>query len=318
MNVLHVSETPLVAAPQKISNSLNLYTNFKSNCIVNTDYSGNKKNIFIDKTILNNKNNFLKVINLLKNTDIVHIHNDISISFQNLIKTHCKESTKFIYQTHSYLREGPLYYDRSDFLPFDFLKKLAVAQYQPRIYPDFNMVPNIIEFQPTLNINNDKNTKILYSPAQKSSYGRWGKKYSNNLEKAIELLNTFKNTEVKTISGLSPSQLYSLRTTYDITIDEISTGGFHQISLEGLCAGNLVINGADFFSKEIAKNTFMSEKHPPFFTLNEDNVEVKLLELVKNKAMINCIKKESYEYFLKYLSPKKLIKSYEKIYMEII
>jgi len=216
------------------------------------------------------------------------------------------------------LREGPLYYDRSENLPFDFSKKLAVAQYQPRIYPEFEMVPNIIEFQPTLNINNSDSIKILYSPAQKSTYGRWGKKYSQNLEKAIESLNEFKNIQIMIVSGLSPTQLYSLRTTFDITIDEISTGGFHQISLEGLCAGNLVINGADFFSKEIAKNTFMSEAHPPFFTLNEHNIELELFELIKNKNKINSIKKESYEYFLKYLSPKTLIKTYEKIYTEIM
>ena len=281
MNVLHISQTPLVAAPQKISSALNTYTDVHSNCLVVKDYEGSKANIFSDQSLIFHENDY--IYDVIEKSDVIHIHNDIEKKISAILKEVAKEKV-YIYQTHSCLREGPLYYDRSEYLPFDFKKKLVIAQYQPRVYPEFTMVPNLILHDASYHENWNNPVKILYSPAQRNTYGRWGTKYSSKLEKVL------------------------------ITIDEIFTGGFHQISLEGLCAGNAVINAADFFSLEIARAVADRNETPPFVFASESNIEEVLLDLINNRHKLNSVKKQSYDFFVHNLDPKKLINKYVDIY----
>lgn len=311
MNVLHISQTPLVAAPQKISSALNTYTDVHSNCLVVKDYEGSKANIFSDQSLIFHENDY--IYDVIEKSDVIHIHNDIEKKISAILKEVAKEKV-YIYQTHSYLREGPLYYDRSEYLPFDFKKKLVIAQYQPRVYPEFTMVPNLILHDASYHENWNNPVKILYSPAQRNTYGRWGTKYSSKLEKVLIDMENNDNVQIITASGVHPNELYRLRKTADITIDEIFTGGFHQISLEGLCAGNAVINAADFFSLEIARAVADRNETPPFVFASESNIEEVLLDLINNRHKLNSVKKQSYDFFVHNLDPKKLINKYVDIY----
>jgi len=319
MNILHISQTPLVAAPSKVNQAINQYTSYKSECLILEDYNGNKKNKFINNAILYTDTSKKKIIDLINQTDIIHIHNNINKDFIALLIKHTKnKDIKFIYQTHSYPKEGPLFFDRSLAMPFRFSKKLAVAQYQPRFHLDFVMVPNIILQKPSFKPNYDKKIKIIYSPAQKNSGGRWSTKYSKELNDTLDYFKNSKEVDIVDISGIHPNELYQIRLNTDITIDEISTGGFHQVSFEGLCAGNIVINGADFISREIMKSISKNKEYAPFVYARNRTIKEVLLKLIENREKLNQIKKESYNYFIENLQPEFLVKRYIEVYKKVL
>ncbi len=128
---------------------------------------------------------------------------------------------------------------------------------------------------------------------------------------------TLGNIELIDINGINPFELFEIRKSVDITIDEIVTGGFHQVSLEGLCAGNVVINGADWFSLETAKHISKNLEIPPFIKITEENARDKLNSLLYDPGKIDLLKKKGYEYFKDNLDPSYLINFYVNHYNEV-
>lgn len=316
-NVLHISPTPLVDAPRKVSEELNKSPKFTSTTIIFNDYPGTLAGVFSQQSILYTKNKDL-AIKLIEEADIIHIHNFLSEEQEQVIFQNSKSDIKFIYQVHSPLREGPNFVEyQPKYIEFD--KKCVIAQYHTRLYPDYEMVPNIILHEPSLNpIQKTEKPKVLFSPAHKRTGGRWNDKYSNELMEALESLSKLKKIELIIAEGYTPHELYILRTKCHITIDEITTGAFHQISLEGLCAGNVVINNSDCFSNDIFKHFVNANDDLPFYKVNRFNVYDRLFTLVSNHEQIAGLQQKSYEFFECYLKPRKLIKSFEKIYLEVL
>jgi hypothetical protein len=321
--VLHITPTPLVNAPEKISEALNIYTDIESNVLVLKDYPNHLKNIFINQalTYFNTKDKYYDkfIIDKINDADIIHIHNFLPVSFEMFLLENLKNrNTKFIYHTHSVLSEGPIFYERPRSSKIEYSLKLSVAQIQPRMYENYKFAPNITLFKPNFRKLENNIPRILFSPAHKQTSLRFGQKYSQVLNEILLSMSRLNMIDLIDITGIRPRELYEIRKTTDISIDEIVTGGFHQISLEGLAAGNVVVNGADWFSMQVMKNISKNNEYPPFLIANEQNAKDKLFDLVKNIDMINNIKKESFEYFQKNLSPDFLINYYVKYYEEVM
>jgi len=321
--VVHFSQTPLVGAPGKISKALNnINISSSSYCYVDYPNKGGLYGKFIDNThVINNMQPhvYSAFIEDIKRADIIHIHNGIDLNFLKKIISHCPNAI-FIYQVHSPLREGPLFIDRSDNIGVSFSKKLVVAQYQPRHYQDYTLVPNLVLDTPSLILREgSKPLKVLFSPAHKRPGGRWNTKTTEGLEDFLISLDRGGVIElIKQKEHLHPSSLMLLRRHVDITIDEIATGAFHQVSLEGLCAGNVVINRADFFSKSMLACVSGSPSLPPFVNADSQSIFDVLIRLSKDIDETNKIKEESYFYFMKYLNSNKMVKNFMKVYDEVI
>lgn len=317
-NVLHVSPTPLVDSPRKISDALNLYTDFNSTSFIFNDYPGSLKGIFSSKTIIFNQRKDLS-LDFIRNADIIHIHNFLYPEQEEILFENSKDDVKFIYQVHSPLREGPNFVN---YIPekIQFDKKCVISQYHPRLYSDHILVPNIILEKPSINLlQDDEKIKLLFSPAHKRTGGRWNDKYSEELIQSLTLLEKFNKIELYIAEGFTPHELFQLRRNCHISIDEIITGGFHQISLESLFTGNMIINNSDIFSNLIFDiNINNNELNIPFFKMSNFDVKDILFELVNNRDLIREYQNKSYEYSTKYLQPEVLIKHYEKIYKDVI
>lgn len=323
INIAHLSNTPLVGAPGKISKLCNQF-GYQSISIVFHDYPENGKlnNKFLSDSILWNKadNNLCtSLIKFVENADIIHIHNDVNIEYLKLFNFSLEQ--KFIYQTHSPLREGPLFFERDElFYPFKITRKLVVAQYQPRLYPNYIPVPNLVYNNPSVNLKqHGENLRVMFSPTHTRA-GRWNAKYSEQLDLALNSLNQNKKIEIFSPSEpLHPNALIEMRRFCHISIDEIVTGSYHQISLEGLCCGNVVINNSDFFSSSMLAMVANSKGNlPPFFECNPLNIYDRLLDLSLNDDLVREYQIKSYEYFNKYLLAEKLFINFDNIYKEII
>lgn len=321
IKIVHVASTPLVGAPAKIAAAQRM-AGYDAISIYENDYPQNSglAGKFVDDSLKFNSGDVLiesLILDKLSKSDIVHVHNTISLDLISFIKRN-SSSARFVYHVHSPLREGPLYIERQDHLGLPFDKLLAVSQYQPRHYPKFIPVPNIVLSIPRLSQKNDKDSlRVMYSPSHRRG-GRWNSKYSESLDNAVSSLKKNKKIDVITpVNPLHPSLLMEVRKSCHVSIDEIATGAYHQVSLEGLCAGNVVINKADYFSKAMLAR-YADNKMPPFVYADDNNIFDILNDLANDTKKVNDIKKASFEYFANHLMPQKLIQIYIDIYKDVI
>ncbi len=319
--IVHLSSTPLAGAPSRLSRTLQLHSKFDSLCFIEKDYKKNMANLFTNNCLVLESGENKDVQEILewslKTASIIHIHNYIPPRLVEFVRR-ADTNAVFVYHLHSPRREGPLYVPRASEFNLPIIRELVVAQMHPRFYPDATPVPNIVpEAKPTIR---DPETlekiRILYFPAEARG-GRWNGKVSTELTECLESISSHKDVEIVKLARPQPSfALERIRATCDITIDEITTGGFHQISLEGLQAGNAVINGADEISLRVMMG--WAGAKPPFVTSHPNTISDDLWKLIHDRNYLDATKKASIAYANKYMQPKKLIKIYENIYQETL
>ncbi len=318
LRIVHISPTPLVGSPAKIAIAQRMRGSISSH-IVLADYpaKGALANKFIDNSIVFTDFTKRTIERLVSEADIIHIHNSLSDERARWIYG-LNQTAKFVYQVHSPLREGPLYVSRVSESGLPFCAHLVVAQYHPRLYPDFIPVPNIVveDSGGTLRSGLEK-LRVLYSPTHTRG-GRWNNKYSQGLEDACRSLEKVGKIElVFPREAVHPRALLEVRRSCHVSIDEISTGAFHQVSLEGLCAGNVVINRADFFSKKIFSK-FSQNEMPPFLYADDATIGDLLLRMAEDTDETVRLQKASLDYFKRYLSPELQVRAYEDVYESIL
>ena len=322
IKVVHLSQTPLVAAPYKLAVAQRMI-GIEAKSVALNDYPKNgplAKKFLGDSLVWTDAED--SIIELIKfyllQTDIIHIHNDISGEVLNFIKEYCSKA-RFVYQVHSPLREGPLYHYRHENIGLPFGAFLVVSQYQPRHYFDYQPVPNIILDAPSVTLRKPgEPLKVLFSPSHTRS-GRWNAKYSERLEACIKNLQGLGLIEVVwPKQPLSPSELMAVRKFCHVSIDEIATGAYHQVSLEGLCAGNVVINRADYFSKAMLANCTNEQSMPPFVFADDATIDTVLINLATNQKLTAELQQASFDYVKDNLAPKDMAMIYKGIYDALV
>ena len=322
IKVVHFSQTPLVAAPYKLAVAQRMI-GIDAKSIILDDYPKNgplSKKFLGDSLVWSEADPV--IANLiefhLQQAEIIHIHNEISGNSLSFLKENCS-GARFVYQVHSPLREGPLYHHRTENFGLPIDEFLVVSQYQPRHYYEFHPVPNIILDEPSISLRApDEPLKVLFSPSHTRT-GRWNAKYSERLEQCIKHLQGLGLIEVVwPAKPLSPAELMAVRKNCHVSIDEISTGAYHQVSLEGLCAGNVVINRADYFSKAMLANCTKTLSMPPFVFSDESTIDKVLLQLAMDQSLTVELQKASLDYFKENLTPSKMAKIFQEIYDKLV
>ena len=318
LKVLHLSPTPLVAAPGRLARTLR-GAGIDALCAVLKDYpaDGPLAGKFIDDSVvLEDACPEVRALvdDFAAEADVIHVHNDLPPGSVKWLRERSPKAA-FVYQVHSPLREGPLYYGRADHIGLPFRAHLAVGQYQPRHYPDYLPVPNLVPDKPVVNPRQaGERLRVLFSPSHTRG-GRWNAKYSEPLEKAIQALRSSGQIEVVWPSKpVTPGVLMALRRTCHVTIDEIVTGAFHQVSIEGLCAGNVVINRADFFSKAMMAQCAQCDELPPFVHADGTTIQDVLLHLAGDAAQTAQLQIASHRYFTRHLAAEALVRRFISIY----
>ena len=159
---------------------------------------------------------------------------------------------------------------------------------------------------------------MLSSPAHRRQGLRWGDKVCESLDKTLSWLRLGKSAEVIEVRGVSPQSLLALRRTTQITIDEVVTGAFHQVSLEGLMCGNCVINAADYFTLTAFQMAVGTKKAPPFIKMTREDIAEQLPQLVEARDLIRSVQAESRDYFAEYLAAERLVQRYVDLYERIL
>jgi hypothetical protein len=315
--IVHISQTPLVAAPSKIALAQRL-SGHDAIAVALNDYpiKGPLAGKFIEEYILESEFTKPLIDAAIRAADIIHVHNDIPDAWaERLISSN--QSARYFYQAHSPLREGPLYLPRHTEINLPFSASFVVGQFQPRIHKNSIFVPNIVHDVPGFSPR-EKNQKlrVIFSPTHQRP-GRWNNKHVEKLDVAIDALVRLGKIEaVIPTEPVSPKTLMAMRKTCHVTIDEIATGGFHQVSIEGLAAGNVTVNRADFFCKAVFSN-FADGVSPPFVYATGESIASLLEELANDWQKTVELQEQSLEYFKAYLTPEKMATVFDQAYETI-
>lgn len=319
MSVVHLSPTPLVGAPSRLA-AAQRAAGLRAECIVLADYPKKLAGKFVDDAILWFSGDVAVGLaeRLISNAEIIHIHNDLPLDLARRFLDMAPDA-KWVYHVHSPLREGPLFTRRDFELPFVFSAKLVVAQYQPRVYPDFLPVPNLVDALPNCNERAIGETlRVLFSPTHVRG-GRWNDKGSNATLEILQSLAKAGSIELVIPSDpLSPGCLMALRRSTHVSIDEVMTGAFHLVSLESLCAGNAVLNGADFLSNMALMSSIGADEPAPFRRVGLHDLRENLLELASNPELTAALQRAAKEYFERWLLPSRLVDRYLSIYERVL
>lgn len=321
INIVHFSPTPLAGAPAKLA-AAQRHIGLNAISVILADYpkAGPLANKFIDGALVwqDAERNVLEIISqMIEEADVIHVHNDVPIDKVQWLRQTCRHAV-FVYQVHSPMREGPLYGARAEFINLPFRAHLSVAQYQPRHYPTYLPVPNLVLDAPSVKLRQaGEKLRVMFSPSHTRG-GRWNRKYSERLEQVVQSLQALGRIDlVWPAQPLPPGQLMALRRSCHLSIDEIVTGAYHQISLEGLCAGNVVLNRADYFSRAMLANCTSTLEMPPFIYADDQIIDEVLLGLALDVERTASLQQMSYDYFREHLAPEKLVRIYRDVYETI-
>lgn len=314
LNIVHITPTPLVGSPGKIAFVQRL-KGHNAISVALSDYpkGGPLENKFLENSMVITSFTSKYINECVSSADVIHIHNYLP-NDKYLWLMELNQKAIFAYQVHSPQREGPLYVLRAEKSPVEYEVKFVVGQHWGRFYPDYIAVPNLILSPPSINLRKkDEKLRVMFSPTHKHN-GRWTSKYSAALEESLITLSKANKIElVCPEQPVHPNILMWVRRNCHVTIDEIATGGFHMVSLEGLCAGNIVINRADYFAKVTFAN-FCKNNMPPFIYADENNIFDVLLELSNSVDKTAKLQKDSFSYFKDFCNPLEHVEIYNKAY----
>jgi len=312
-NIVHLTPTPLVGSPGKIAWAQRM-KGHNALAVAWSDYpkGGPLAGKFLSHTLMIDDFTRQYIEHAIRHADIIHVHNFIPKERAHWVRD-LNQSAVYVYQTHSPLREGPLYVNRGNEY-FDYNVRLVVGQHWGRFYQSYIPVPNLILSPPSIRPRKPgEKLRIMFSPTHKH-VGRWTSKYSAVLEEV--LLSLAKLGQIETISPstpVSPEILMEVRRSCHVTIDEIATGGFHMVSLEGLCAGNIVINRADYFSRATFAG-FCDGAMPPFTYADDSNIASILLRLAENPEETAIQQQIGHDYFAGFCNPLRLVEVFDAAY----
>ena len=138
----------------------------------------------------------------------------------------------------------------------------VIGEYQTRLYPGCEMVPNMIPLKHPLFQVGAKSTerlRVVYSPSNQSLSG-WDDKGFTDTQMALSWLGD--DAEIQIITGQPFGDCLRAKGRAHLVIDECVTGAYHGNSLQGLAAGAVVLNAAD--TKSLANLKAFSGADSPF------------------------------------------------------
>lgn len=318
LKIVHITPTPLVGAPGKIASAQRM-KGHEALAVALSDYpkGGPLEKKFLDRTILLGDFTRRYVEESIRLADIVHVHNFLSADFAEWLLS-LNQSATYVYQAHSPKREGPLYVDRaSECQPIDFDLKLVVGQHHGRFYPFHTPVPNLILSPPSIRRRQPGETlRVMFSPTQRQA-GRWTSKYSPALEPALRALETIGKIEVVFPKDpVPPETLMEVRRSCHVSVDEITTGGFHMVSLEAMCVGNIAVNRADHFA-QATYASFCNGEMPPFLYADDGCIADILLRLADDWEETGRRQQASFDFFQQYCDPLRLVEVFDAAYQSV-
>lgn len=328
MLILHFSLTPLAGSPIRICRALNMLEGVESRLVL-LDSKG-----YIDRAHpvdLVWENDKEKVIELVKSSDVLHLHNYIDLkstqfsplSFLDL----WKDRKPIVRQFHSN-PELIARINKTDISEVNRcpIPKLVLAQYQERFFPTAKIIPNIVfpmDQDSDLGRPNDR-IRICYAPTnfRSSRSKRWDTK---GYPETLKILNKFMKrpstnglkVELDIIEQVTHEECLRRKAKCDIALDDMITGSYHMSTLESLMLGSLAITYTDDRVQK-AIRTVSGRDDFPAVNVRLEDLEHVLLYLIDRPGLVREIGRHSREWMSQHWAPERMALKFVEVYREVI
>jgi hypothetical protein len=243
------------------------------------------------------------------NADHIIFHNCTDQNYIDIAKKSARPSTSLSYHLHSPPFEAPLYsYDIIVENKFDAV--FSVAQGYSRFYNNSISIANII---PDIKLFNGRHRRSAVMVGHlRTTNARWSKKIPPDFVKSLEVLLKKDGVDVSTIPKLFGAESVPYCTfahalqNFDYVVDDVCSGLFHQISLEGLKSGCIVFSAADAYA--ISSFCEAAQCPPPPFDMISDIYDIyeKVRYYERNPADLRAAQARNLQYAESYLSEVRL------------
>lgn len=164
----------------------------------------------------------------------------------------------------------------------------VIAEYQTRLYPGCEIVPELIPlthpwYQPGKKPAD--RVRIVYSPSNTQHTGWDDKGYEATVEALRRIVEESDGlgvhkplVEADVMTNASLEDCLKRKSTAHIAIDECATGSYHANSLQGLAHGCVTVNGMDELCAENIRK--ITGREAPFSVCKLDDLEKALRSLV--------------------------------------
>jgi hypothetical protein len=197
-------------------------------------------------------------------------------------------------------------------------KRLVIAQYHPRMYPECTLVQNVVDiWTPGLMPEVKSNAslpRIVYSPSRIRLKGWDDKGYDVTAPVMQKLVNEGVAT-AEIIFDKPHKECLLRKRRGDIAIDEVVTGSYHLCSLETLSQGLVTLAGLD----EIQVLTLMEvtgckRDSLPWVISRAENLEANLRKFCGDQSLLRDRQTYSRGWMELYWHPKRVLGRYIEAY----
>jgi len=322
IRVVHITENPIAGAPINLSNAMNKWSRgtIHSRHIAMSDRNENR--VFDSDLLTTRPSDQAQIYYNFDDADILHFHNfyddqDLFRRYPDL--WHVALKKKRVIQIHTQRDIG--WMDIEAGLRDPETKKLVIAQYHPRQYPECEVVQNVVDiFDDRLMPRPIPYSKprVVYSPSRLRAPG-WDNKGYDETAPVLQRLVNEGVIEAEIIYDQPHDYCLMRKQIGNIAIDEIITGSYHLCSLEALSMGLVTIANLDLQQMEtLCQVTGSTPAELPWIRASQYSLDVVLRALTKPEAELAQRQAYGRAWMEKYWHPAGIVAKFEKIYREML
>ena len=320
MNIVHVAYTPVAGSPWRIVSALNEYTQHSARLIVFDPDAYGSRHFPGD---LSWKSNQEECIEQLRKADIIHLHQQVSLSlFGKHVVDLCRKKLK-IRQYHSepfFFSPDKSYTDTK--IVYGDMPTLVIAQYHERYYPEARIVPNLLPLNTPLfeesPLPDDEAPLILCTPSLSNSAfsARWATKGMPEIQLMLEAFCKKNHAIYKILTELPFQQAMENKKKATIFIDDLVTGSYHFSGLESLVIGRPTLTYLDSRTEMILKEITGADDLP-FLNVHLADTPTRLAELIFDRNRLLQLATKSAQWMRTYYNAKDLVCHYATAYEDL-
>ena len=320
IRVVHITENPIAGAPINLCKAQNKWSEGKihSRHIAMSDRNENR--VFDSDLLTTNPGHEVSIWEAIRGADILHFHNfyqeqDLFRRYPRLWREALKK--KRVIQIHTQRDIG--WMDIEAGLRDPETKKIVIAQYHPRQYPECEVVQNVVDiFDERLMPRYIPYSKprVVYSPSRINAPG-WDNKGYNETAPILQRLVNEGVIEAEIIFDHPHDHCLKRKQIGNIAIDEVITGSYHLCSLETLSQGLVTIANLDLLQiQTLCQVTGSLASELPWVYASQDSLDVILRALTKPDAELERRQAYSRAWMERYWHPKDVVAKFERIYRD--
>jgi hypothetical protein len=316
IKIIQIASIPCANSAYELSKLINVHSSkFESHYILGQEYSKKAQHIpyrqFPYELLW--ENNRETCLNLIRESDIVHIHHDTMKDEELEYLLQSKKVVWTLYNLINALQWSNNLINRKYTNRCKDLSNLITVANQPLQKVVFSDITDIkvplIKF--LFNENTDKSQNlipvIVFSPTNKDSFGIHTKKYKEVLSIINQLKQEGLQFEFILIEGVPYEQNLELKRKADILIDDVDPNyeKFHNSSLESCCFGAIPL-------------TNYSNNDYPFVKTTINTLKETLRYYINNPEALRQEQQRIVGWRMGNYTPQKLLLPYERIYTKLI